>query len=120
MSNTNASPRPTRAAGDHTVFLNDPVQETLLSMVMALTGEISVLRERLDAHERVLASEGLPVAPQNIDGFTPDADAREYRQEVRKRILGHVMRAVNERLLPEELIQQNQAYGDIMADVQQG
>lgn len=114
---TGSTPRQ-RAAGDHTVFLKDPVQETLLSMVMALTGELSVLRERLDAHERLLAAQGLPLAPEDVDGFTPDAGSRDYRQAVRRRLLNHVMRAINERLLPEELLEQNSAYADIMAAVQ--
>jgi hypothetical protein len=118
MSETTRSTRPGRAAGDHTVFLKDPVQETLFSMVMALTGELSVVRERLDAHERLLSAEGLPVTPDDVDGYTPDGDARTYRQAVRKRILAHVMRSVNERLLPGELLEQNQSYADIMADVQ--
>lgn len=118
MSDISTSTRSGRAAGDHTLFLKDPVQETLLSMIMALTGEVSVLRERLDAQERILAGEGLPASPEDIDAYTPDADARSYRQAVRKRILGHVMRAINERLLPDELMEQNQAYGDVMAEVQ--
>ena len=106
------------AAGDHTVFLPDPVQETLLSMVMALTGELSVLRERLDAHERLLGEAGLPLAPAQVDQFVPDAEAREYRHGVRKRILRHVMRAINERLPPEELGAQGRAYEAIMEEVQ--
>lgn len=106
------------AAGDHTVFLGDPVQETLLSMVMALTGELSVLRERLDAHERLLGEAGLPLRPAEVDAYVPDAEAREYRQAVRQRILRHVMRAINERLPPEELGAQGHAYQTIMEEVQ--
>lgn len=107
-----------RAAGDHTVFLGDPVQETLLSMVMALTAELSVVRERLDAHERLLHGAGLPVGPADVDAFVPDAQAREYRQATRQRILRHVMRVINERLPPEELGAQARAYRTIMEDVQ--
>lgn len=107
-----------RAAGDHTVFLGDPVQETLLSMVMALTAELSVLRERLDAHERLLGGAGLPVAPADVDAFVPDAEARGDRQAARQRILRHVMRAINERLPPEELGAHGRAYQTIMDEVQ--
>lgn len=106
------------AAGDHTVFLGDPVQETLLSMVMALTGEVSVLRERLDAHERLLDQAGLPLHPTAVDAYVPDSEAREYRQAARQRILRHVMRAINERLPPEELGAQSHAYQTIMEEVQ--
>ena len=107
-----------RAMGDHTVFLEDPVKETLLSMVMALTGELCVLRDRLDAHERLLATAGLPLAPDQVDAFQADDDARQQRQAVRQRILGHVMRSVNERLVPDELRAQQRAYARILEDVQ--
>ena len=61
-----------RTTGDHTVFLGDPVQETLFSMVVALLGELSIVRDRLDAHERLLKSAGLPVSPQEVDDFAID------------------------------------------------
>jgi uncharacterized protein (DUF2267 family) len=87
-------------------------------MVMALTAEVSVLRERLDAHERLLGGAGLPVAPEAVDGYVPDAEARAYRQATRQRILRHVMRAINERLPPEELGTHTRAYQNIMDEVQ--
>jgi uncharacterized protein (DUF2267 family) len=106
-----------RAAGDHTVFLGDPVQDALLSMVMALTAELSVVRDRLDAHERLLGGTGLPVAPHEVDAFVPDAEAREQRQAVRRRILRHVMRVINERLPPEALGAQTSTYQSILDEV---
>ena len=119
MSTPSSKDSLNRAIGDHTVFLEDPVKETLLSMVMALTGELCVLRDRLDAHERLLARAGLPLAPDQVDAFQADDGARQQRQAVRQRILGHVMRSVNERLVPEELRAQQRAYARILEDVQQ-
>ncbi|MEZ5459457.1 MAG: hypothetical protein R3E65_09160 [Steroidobacteraceae bacterium] len=65
--------------------------DTLLGMVMALTSEVAVLRERLDAHER-LAIAGTAATPTNVDGYTPDAAALEQRTAARQRIIDKVCR----------------------------
>ena len=41
-------PRPLAAKGRRPQFLDDPDSDRLLAMIMALTGELAVLRERLD------------------------------------------------------------------------
>jgi hypothetical protein len=65
--------------------------DTLLGMVMALTSEIAVLRERLDAHER-LAAAGQPPTPANVDAYDPDEAVQQQRAASRKRILEKVCR----------------------------
>ncbi len=107
-----------RAAGDHTVFLGDPMHETLMSMVIALLGELSVVRDRLDAHERLLKSAGLPVGPADIDGFEVSAEVARERAATRDRMIRHVFRAVYEKLPPAELRTQSDAYARIFAEVQ--
>lgn len=106
-----------RARGDHTPFLASQVDEALLSMVMTLMGEVSVLRDRLDAHERLLA-EGAAVSPAAVDAYVPGADAETDRRANRARIIEYVMRPLKERLLPEELGGMNQQYQNILEEVQ--
>lgn len=65
--------------------------DTLLGMVMALTSEIAVLRERLDAHER-LAAAGQPATPANVDAYDPDEAVQQQRAAARKRIIEKVCR----------------------------
>jgi hypothetical protein len=109
---------PRRAAGDHTVFLGDPIHETLFSMVVALLAELSVTRDRLDAHERLLKAAGLPVGAAEIDGYEISAEVARERAAVRDRMIRHVFRALYEKLPPAELRAQTDAYSRIFAEVQ--
>jgi hypothetical protein len=107
-----------RAAGDHTVFFGDPMHETLFSMVVALLGELSVTRDRLDAHERLLQAAGLPLAPVDVDGYAVSAEVARERAATRDRMIRHVFRALYEKLPPAELRAQSDAYSRIFAEVQ--
>jgi hypothetical protein len=69
----------------------DPRVDTLLGMVMALTSEIAVLRDRLDAHER-LAGSGQSPTPQAVDDYLPDEAVQRERDARRKRLIDKVCR----------------------------
>lgn len=69
----------------------DPRVDTLLGMVMALTSEVSVLRERLDAHER-LGAASQPVTPEMVDNYVPDETVGKARAAMRQRIIDKVCR----------------------------
>lgn len=107
-----------RAAGDHTVFFGDPMHETLFSMVVALLAELSVTRDRLDAHERLLQAAGLAVGPADVDAYAVSADVASARAATRERMIRHVFRALYEKLPPAELRAQSDAYCRILAEVQ--
>lgn len=118
MSVSPEVPMVRRAAGDHTAFLGDPMHETLFSMVVALLGELSVTRDRLDAHERLLQMAGLPLAPADVDGYAVSADVARERAATRERTIRHVFRALYEKLPPTELRAHSDAYSRIFAEVQ--
>jgi hypothetical protein len=69
----------------------DPRVDTLLGMVMQLMSEVSVLRERVDAHER-LGAASQPVTPQTVDDYVPDEAAVKARAAVRQRMIEKVCR----------------------------
>jgi hypothetical protein len=50
------------AKGKRPVYFEDPQVDKLLAMVIALTGEVSVLRERLDTLERLLETKDIVCA----------------------------------------------------------
>lgn len=106
-----------RARGDHTQFTDNPMDEALLDMVMALLGEVCVLRDRLDAQER-LHADGRAVSPATVDAFIPGEGEEAARQRVRNRMIAHVMRPLRERLLPDELTRFNRDYREIFEEVQ--
>jgi hypothetical protein len=82
---------PGRSAGD----------EQTLGMIMALTSEITVLRARLDACERLLVGAGL-LPPGAVDLFDPDAAAQAEREVLRTRTIAKVLRPMHE-LAQQEL-----------------
>ena len=74
------------------VFFDDPAVDKLLAMVMALLGEVCVLRERLDTHERLAAPRRAYSIRAAVDAFVPDevaaAKARgEFREQAMARVL---------------------------------
>ncbi|MFT4054867.1 MAG: hypothetical protein QM681_10205 [Novosphingobium sp.] len=72
-----------------------PMDEQLLAMIVGLTSEVTVLRARLDAAERLLAGSGaLPGGA--IDAFEPDAEAAAEREGLRKATLDKVFRPLRE------------------------
>lgn len=79
------------AKGRRPFFMKDPDVDRLLAMVMALTGEVSVLRDRLDTHER-LAREGKVASPDNIETYEPSAGVEDERERARAAMLSRVFR----------------------------
>ena len=78
-------------------FFDDPVNDQLLAMIMALTGEVSVLRERLDTHERLAAEKGI-FSAEEVNAFAPDTAAEEERAQARVALLNGVVSVLNEEL----------------------
>jgi hypothetical protein len=70
---------------------SDPRIDTLMNMLMALMSEVSVLRERVDAHER-LQAEGHFTGPESVDEYTPDEAVEKVRGSLRQRLIAKVCR----------------------------
>ena len=71
------------------------MDEQLLAMIVGLTSEVTVLRARLDACERLLSASGA-LAPGVIDSFEPDPEAAVQRELLRKATLDKVFRPLRE------------------------
>ena len=69
----------------------DPRVDTLLGMIMALTSEVAVLRERLEAHES-LSGAGERIDHARVDDYEPSPEDEERRQKQRQRLLEKVCR----------------------------
>lgn len=106
------------AKGSQPVVFGDQTTDALAGMVLALLGEVMVLKDRLDANERLLAGAGLH-GPGDVDSYHPDADVRAQRGAYRQAIYDRVLGVARDRLLPEALAEQ-QAYeselGRVAAD----
>ena len=79
-------------------FFPDPAVDKLLAITMALLGEVCVLRERLDAHERLAAGRGM-FDPAAVDAFIPDAAAAAARDTLRRETMARVLSVLTEDVL---------------------
>ncbi|MCY4343593.1 MAG: hypothetical protein OXE83_08500 [Gammaproteobacteria bacterium] len=79
-----------KARGKRPYFLENPDAERVLSIAMAIAGELAVLRQRLDTIEELLESRG-SLTRAEIEAFVPSpAHAQErgrWQQEYLARIL---------------------------------
>jgi hypothetical protein len=79
-------------------FFPDPAVDKLLAITMALLGEVCVLREQLDAHERLAANRGV-FDPAAVDAFVPDATAAAARETSRRQTMERVLSVLTEDVL---------------------
>lgn len=86
-----------KAKGKKPTFFADPQVDKLIAIVMALAGEVSVLRERLDTVERLAESKGL-LSRQEIEAYQPNPQAAEEREQWRTEYIARVLRVVHEEL----------------------
>ena len=98
-----------KAKGKRPAFADDPQVDRLVAMVMALAGEVSVLRERLDSVERLLARTG-SLDRAEIDGFEPDEEAAAERERWRAAFLDRVLWIVRASLDEDEAGESHATY----------
>ena len=92
MSRANA-----KAKGKRPAYFDDPQQEAAFSMLMALVGEVSVLRERLDTVERLLDAKGT-VSREDIEAYEPDRQAGQERGELIREYIARIMRGPQQQM----------------------
>ena len=79
------------ARGKRPRYFSDPDSDRLLAILVALIGEVAVLRDRLDANERLTEKHGL--FPRNeIEHFVPAADEKAARDAWREQYLERIFR----------------------------
>lgn len=81
---------PRVAKGKKLTYLDDRSIDDLMAMVMTLTQEISVLRDRLDTIEKLLAKKE-SITLKDVETFEPDHDLIQERRERRQMLLKRVL-----------------------------
>jgi hypothetical protein len=84
-----------KAKGKRPAYFEDPAIDRTLSIVMALVGEVSVLRERLNTVERLLESQGT-ITRADIEAYEPDRRAGEERGLQTREYIARIMRGVQQ------------------------
>jgi hypothetical protein len=85
----------TKAKGKRPAYFDDPAQDRLLSILMAVAGEVSVLKERVDTVERLLDAKGT-ISRADIESYAPDRDAAYERGVMIKEYIARIMRGVQQ------------------------
>ena len=89
-----------KAKGKRPFYFSDSDVDKLLTMVMALAGELSVTRDRLDTVERIAASKNL-FSEEDIETFELDSDALEARAARHQTLFREITRVISSEI--EEL-----------------
>jgi hypothetical protein len=84
-----------KARGERPIYFDDPSVDKVLSIALALAGEVAVLRDRLDSLER-LSEKGINISPRSVDAYEPDAIVRSERDAWREQFLDIVLRAIHQ------------------------
>lgn len=84
-----------KARGKRPYFLEDADVERVLSITMAVAGELAVLRQRLDTIEELLERHG-SVTRADIEAFAPDPAHAERRGRWYQEYLARILRIVRQ------------------------
>ena len=82
-----------KAKGKRPHYFSNPDVDKLLSMIMAVTGELAIARDRIDTLERVAASKGL-FSSDDIENFDLDTEALQARADRHRQLLREVNRII--------------------------
>jgi polyhydroxyalkanoate synthesis regulator phasin len=84
-----------RAKGKRPQFLDDPAVERVMSIAMAVAGELAVARERLDTLERLLVAKGV-LGADDIERYVPSAEVQAARNEQGRAYVARVLRMLDQ------------------------
>lgn len=84
-----------KAKGKRPWFLADPNVERVLSITMAVAGEVAVLRQRLDTIETLLEERG-SISKADIEAFSPSRSQQEARGRWNQEYLARILRILQQ------------------------
>jgi len=87
---------PRTAKGKKPIYF-DSVTDKLLSMVLTLMGEVSVMRDRLDTVERLAAKKGV-FSLDDIENYELTDEVNKIRSERRAAYIARVLKCVQDEL----------------------
>ena len=89
----NEQPLPRHARGTRPHFFDDPAVDQMMSVMLELIQEVSVLADRVDAMQRLLDRNGT-LTRSDLENYRPDATAEAERQKRREEYLQRLFRTV--------------------------
>ena len=111
-------PRPRVAKGNRPWFLDHPDTERVLSIVLAVASEMSVLYERIDTLERVASEKG-SFTLDDLESYTPPPEAEEARAAWREGFLDRMFRILLEETDALEATARETAYKEFVQSLKE-
>jgi hypothetical protein len=105
---------PRTARGKRPAFHDNPSIDRLVSIVLALTSEVSVLRDRVDTIELIGTRAGL-LLEGAVDAFVPDLAVRERREAARDAYLDRVLHIMQAEI---EGLERNEDYWATIGEIE--
>lgn len=94
MSDTKEQPKvtlPRHAKGKRSVFFDDPAIDQMMTFIIELSAEVSVVYDRLDTVERLLDEKGT-ISRDDIEAYRPGEKIEAERNQRREAYLKRVFR----------------------------
>ncbi len=113
---TERPPRRRSAAGALPDNLGEPHAERVLAIVMAVAGELAVLRERLDTIEQLAAERNLFTADE-VEAYNAPAAVSAKREAWRKAYIRRILRVMHD-TFPSSA--RDDAYKEFVEEVSNG
>lgn len=82
---------PRDAKGKRSVFFDDPAIDQMMTFIVELSAEVSVVYDRMDTIERLLDEKGT-ISRDDIEAYRPNEDVEAARNERREGYLKRVFR----------------------------
>ncbi len=84
-----------KAKGERPQYFEEPAIDKVLSITMALAGEVAVMRDRMDSIERMLERGETPTK-QALDAYKPSQAEIAERDAWREQFLEVVLRSIHQ------------------------
>ena len=107
------------AKGKRPEFYADPAMDEAMSMIMVLSSELFVLRDRLDTFEAIAEKKGVMLR-EEIDSFEPSQEAAEEREARRQDFFQRLFFVANKRAAELAGNDTGERYETILKDTAEG
>ena len=85
------------AKGKRPIYFEDPELDKMLAIIMALAGEVSVLRERPDTLERLIQVKGI-LSLEEIENYQVNEQVGKEREQWRTEYIARLLRILNQEI----------------------
>ncbi len=113
------APLPKFVSGKRPAFHADPAIDRLIAMVLALTREVSVLRDRVDTLE-VLGQEAGWLTIDAVEAYVPPLPVRQRREAGREAMIGRVLAILSEEIADLEAGASDDGYWATISAIETG